>query len=152
MSIVERQFPDIILSPLVAPAQHPGYNYDGFNPSVQTLTKGYTKEPGRRPFGVDTVFEKDVAVKLRDGVKIYTDIFRPATSDNESGKVPAIIPWSPYGKSGRGECFITSNSIFAKTSKVPKTMTPWGPSGAESPRSVRPALTNSRYNSPSLGF
>ncbi|KAB2572782.1 putative serine esterase [Lasiodiplodia theobromae] len=102
MSILERQFPDIILSPLVAPDQHPGYKYDGFNPSVKTLEKGYTKEPGRRPFGVDTVFEKDVAVKLRDGVKIYTDIFRPATSDNESGKVPAIIPWSPYGKSGRG--------------------------------------------------
>ncbi|KAL1644146.1 hypothetical protein SLS58_004426 [Diplodia intermedia] len=102
MSTLEKRFPDIKFEKLVAPAQHPAYNYDGFHPSVQTLAKGWTKEPGRRPFGVETIFERDVSVKLRDGVKIYTDIFRPATSDHENGKVPAVIPWSPYGKSGRG--------------------------------------------------
>ncbi|OJD34035.1 x-pro dipeptidyl-peptidase c-terminal non-catalytic domain-containing protein [Diplodia corticola] len=102
MSALEKRFPDIVFEPLVAPAQHPVYNYDGFNPSVRTLATGYTKEPGFRAFGVNTIFERDVSVQLRDGVKIYTDIFRPASSDTENAKVPAIIPWSPYGKSGRG--------------------------------------------------
>ena len=36
---------------------------------------------------------------MRDGVNLYADVFRPA---DESYKVPAIIPWSPYGKSGTG--------------------------------------------------
>lgn len=40
------------------------------------------------------ICEQDVPVKLRDGVTIYTDIFRPA---NERS-VPALISWSFYGK------------------------------------------------------
>ena len=43
------------------------------------------------------MFEKDVAVQLRDGVTIYVDIFRPAGSE----KVPVLVAWSPYGK-GQG--------------------------------------------------
>jgi predicted acyl esterase len=43
------------------------------------------------------VFEKDVAVTLRDGVTIYVDVFRPAGNE----KVPVIVAWSPYGKSQR---------------------------------------------------
>lgn len=38
---------------------------------------------------------KDVPVKLRDGVTIYTDIYLP----NDHKKVPTLIAWSPYGKS-----------------------------------------------------
>ena len=38
--------------------------------------------------------EQDVAVKLRDGVTIYCDIFRPDTQE----KVPVLISWSPFGK------------------------------------------------------
>lgn len=40
-------------------------------------------------------FERDVKVPMRDGVTLYTDIYRPEGADN----IPAIIPWSPYGKS-----------------------------------------------------
>ncbi|MFC1901471.1 CocE/NonD family hydrolase [Chloroflexota bacterium] len=39
-------------------------------------------------------YERDVAVKMRDGVTIYTDVYRPEGVTN----VPAIIAWSPYGK------------------------------------------------------
>jgi predicted acyl esterase len=42
------------------------------------------------------VIERDVAVAMRDGVKIYIDLFRP---ENAKGDLPAIIAWSPYGKS-----------------------------------------------------
>ncbi|OGT79285.1 MAG: hypothetical protein A3H91_05430 [Gammaproteobacteria bacterium RIFCSPLOWO2_02_FULL_61_13] len=42
------------------------------------------------------VIERDVAVAMRDGVKIYIDLFR---SENAKGKLPTVIAWSPYGKS-----------------------------------------------------
>jgi predicted acyl esterase len=38
--------------------------------------------------------ERDVAVPMRDGVKLYVDIHRPESGE----KVPALIAWSPYGK------------------------------------------------------
>jgi predicted acyl esterase len=40
------------------------------------------------------LIERDVAVRLRDGVTIYTDIFRPEGATN----VPAILAWSSPGK------------------------------------------------------
>jgi predicted acyl esterase len=48
-----------------------------------------------RPLSTEIVFERDVPVVMRDGVTIYVDVFRPAGSD----AVPAIVAWSPYGKS-----------------------------------------------------
>ena len=43
------------------------------------------------------IIEWDLAVPLRDGVKIYIDLFRPA---DETTPVPPIIGWGPYGKHG----------------------------------------------------
>lgn len=40
------------------------------------------------------ICEQDVPVILRDGTKIYTDIYRPNTTQ----KVPVLISWSYYGK------------------------------------------------------
>ncbi len=40
------------------------------------------------------ICEQDVPVILRDGTKIYTDIYRPNTTE----KVPVLISWSYYGK------------------------------------------------------
>ncbi|MDA8250616.1 MAG: CocE/NonD family hydrolase [Rhodospirillales bacterium] len=39
--------------------------------------------------------ERDVAVPLRDGARIYINIHRPERPD---GKVPALVAWSAYGK------------------------------------------------------
>ena len=56
-------------------------NYPGFNPrSVET------------PEGL--LIEYDVAVPLRDGVKMCVDIYRPANQPS-STKIPAIIAWTP---------------------------------------------------------
>lgn len=41
------------------------------------------------------VYDRDVAVRLRDGMTIYTDIYRPEAA---TGPLPAIVAWSPYGK------------------------------------------------------
>jgi len=40
------------------------------------------------------ICEQDVAVKMRDGITIYIDIFRPVTNE----KIPGLISWSFYGK------------------------------------------------------
>jgi predicted acyl esterase len=70
--------------------------YLGFKPSTTILKKGSIRRPGAKPLDCDIVFERDVALKLRDGTTIYTDVFRPVDSDVH--KVPSIVAWSPYGK------------------------------------------------------
>ena len=66
-----------------------------FDPGTRILKAGFQVAPPFRPLPIDIIFEKDVAVKLRDGVTIYVDVFRPAGAD----KVPVVVAWSPYGKS-----------------------------------------------------
>lgn len=63
----------------------------------KTLPAGWRLTDKHAPFLVDTLWERNVEVKMRDGCKIYVDIFRPR--DAAAGSVPAIITWSPYGKS-----------------------------------------------------
>lgn len=69
--------------------------FSAFDPGRKTLPTGFKVAPMFRPLPVDIVFEKDVAVVLRDGVTIYVDILRPVGAE----RVPVIIAWSPYGKS-----------------------------------------------------
>ena len=40
------------------------------------------------------ICEYDVAVTMRDGVKLYVDIFRPKAD----GNYPVVLAWAPYGK------------------------------------------------------
>ena len=61
--------------------------YPGFNPRTE-------KARGM-------IIEYDCAVPMRDGVKIYIDLFRPETE----GKYPIIIAWGPYGKHGRRQIY-----------------------------------------------
>jgi predicted acyl esterase len=66
-----------------------------FDPSSTVLPQGFQIGPIFKPLPVEIRFEKDVAVTLRDGVKIYVDVFRPVTTN----PVPVIMAWAPYGKS-----------------------------------------------------
>ena len=61
------------------------------------LPAGYRVDPKFRSLPVDIVFDRDVAVTMRDGTTIYVDIFRPESVQ----KMPVIVAWSPYGK-GQG--------------------------------------------------
>ena len=74
-------------------------NYRGFKPGQIIFKQGH-HEPERAAFEVDTIWDRDLEIPLRDGCKLRADIFRPATSDSEC--VPALIAWSPYGKTGQG--------------------------------------------------
>lgn len=68
-----------------------------FEPGERILKAGTQIAPEFKPLSADIRMLKDVAVKIRDGVTIYTDIYMPANS-NET-KFPTLIAWSPYGKS-----------------------------------------------------
>ena len=68
-----------------------------FDPGTRTFPAGFRAAPPFRALPVDVVLDKDVAVRLRDGVTIHVDVFRPAGAD----PVPVIVAWSPYGK-GQG--------------------------------------------------
>jgi predicted acyl esterase len=48
----------------------------------------------RRTVEDGMIVERDVAVKMRDGARIYVDLFRPV---DEKPAAP-LIAWSPYGK------------------------------------------------------
>ena len=61
----------------------------------RVLPAGWQLGPNKACFLVDTVWERDVRIPLRDGVKIRADVYRPKDAD----LVPALIAWSPYGKS-----------------------------------------------------
>jgi hypothetical protein len=81
------------------PLTAPRARYTGFKPGKVLLKKGTIRRAGALPLPCDIVFERDVALKMRDGVTIYTDVFRPANA----GKFPAIVSWSPYGKEIGGQ-------------------------------------------------
>ncbi len=91
---------EIAYSKLTSPFEGKGpmapKNFEGLVQGTTILPAGYCFEPGRRPFPVDTVLDRDVAVTMRDGIKIYCDIYRPVGDE----PVPAILSWGPAGKRG----------------------------------------------------
>jgi predicted acyl esterase len=58
-----------------------GKGYPGFNPRQETVD--------------GLKIEYDVAIPLRDGVTVYTDIYSPADVE---GPLPVMLLWSAYGK------------------------------------------------------
>ena len=100
---IKSQFPDLNFVKPLPVDKHPRYQKFGIqlSPNKHTvLPRGHLKETGRRKILVDSVFERDVPIPLRDGLKAYADVFRPQSSDEI--KVPAAICWSPYGKASSG--------------------------------------------------
>jgi predicted acyl esterase len=81
------------------PVEAPRARYTGFKPGKTVLKKGTIRRAGALPLPCDMVFERDVALKLRDGTTIYTDVFRPV----KSGRYPSLVAWSPYGKEIGGQ-------------------------------------------------
>lgn len=126
---LKSRFPDLnFVKPL--PVQgHPGYKPFNvkFDPKHLVLPKGHVKEEGRKQMLVDSVVDRDTAIPLRDGLHVYADIYRPASSDET--KFPAVICWSPYGKSS------ISIDIAWHRSGVPKDWT----SGYEAFEGLGPA-------------
>ncbi|KAL4875169.1 alpha/beta-hydrolase [Aspergillus karnatakaensis] len=83
-------------------------------PSSTLFPAGHVKEPGRRAFLTATHFEHNHVFTLRDGVKLRADVFRPATG----AAVPAIVMWSPYGKTGSGPLNLDAAALRVGVSKA----------------------------------
>jgi predicted acyl esterase len=89
-----------------APSNHGFHNYwTSFKPSTKViLPKGWQREPGFRALSESIIWEKDVPIAMRDGTILRGDVFRPMAKDGVP--LPALLPWSPYGKTGSGLYFI----------------------------------------------
>ena len=75
-----------------------GIDQEVMEPGLDPKARGY---PGFAPRQVTVdglTIDYDVAVTLRDGVTIYTDVYRPAGVE---GPLPAVLLWSGYGKHHR---------------------------------------------------
>lgn len=77
----------------------PSAQYQGCNPGTVILPKGHRKDRNHAEFAADTILERDIEIPLHDGTILRADVYRPKDFD---GKVPALMAWSPYGKSGQG--------------------------------------------------
>lgn len=73
--------------------------YPGFRQETVVLKAGSVRREGAKPLTCDILLERDVPIKLRDGVTIYADVFRPT----DGKPCPAILVWSPYGKEIGGQ-------------------------------------------------
>jgi len=67
-----------------------------FTDAVPPAKGGHPGLNSRTETEAGMIIEYDVAVPMRDGAKIYIDVFRPETP----GQYPPIIAWGPYGKHG----------------------------------------------------
>ncbi|CAH0025289.1 unnamed protein product [Clonostachys rhizophaga] len=114
----------VLLRDVVAP-QHP------LAAQALILPKGHQKRPGCRPLPSNIVLERDQVLTLRDGTKIFADIYRPETDQNT--KVPAIVMWSPYGKSSTG--LIVLSTVLPFQAAIPDSQL----SGYESFEGLDPA-------------
>ena len=68
---------------------------------TKTLPFKEGKYPGFKSERVETenfILMRDVAVDLRDGTKIFVDLYIPCSLEKDGA--PALIGWSPYGKHG----------------------------------------------------
>lgn len=76
--------------------EDPKFRYNGFCPSTTVLKKGWLKEEGMMPLPCDIVYDRDVAIPLRDGTTVYADVFRPVTEE----PVPVLFASTMFGKYG----------------------------------------------------
>jgi predicted acyl esterase len=87
-TIYRRAKKPVTIDPNVnSPTDGPGMNTMGAGLCAPFRQRTYIAEEG-------IICEQDVPVKLRDGVTIYCDIFRPTNETN----IPVIVSWGFYGK------------------------------------------------------
>jgi predicted acyl esterase len=69
---------------------------------VKILPAGWSKESRRRKASEDILFDQNVSIPLRDGVQLDADVFRSPKTQEGNVKVPTVLMYGPYGKSGTG--------------------------------------------------
>ncbi|KAL2859501.1 X-Pro dipeptidyl-peptidase C-terminal non-catalytic domain-containing protein [Aspergillus pseudodeflectus] len=69
--------------------------YAGFQPGKTEVLPAGWNGFNAKPLTSSIRIDHDVEIVVRDGARLYADIYRPAET---SEKVPAILSWSFYGK------------------------------------------------------
>lgn len=86
---------DVIYRP-ANPPETPDSHAEPLHRDSRILPQGYVHQPDAMPLPCAIRQDRDAVVKLTSGADIYVDIYRPV----DSRPVPAILVWSPYGKTG----------------------------------------------------
>ena len=71
-----------------------GFTYKFRDPHNTPESRGGMPPAYRRTVEHGMIIERDLAVRMRDGIEIYVNVFRPV---DEKPAAP-LIGWSPYGK------------------------------------------------------
>ncbi|SPO01415.1 probable acyl esterases [Cephalotrichum gorgonifer] len=69
--------------------------YVGFQPGKTEVLPAGLKPFETKALTSSILVEHDVEILMRDGVRLYADVYRPAETQ---AKVPGILSWSCYGK------------------------------------------------------
>lgn len=87
---------DIIYRQGRPPVDPSELSVDDDGPGMDSMGMGVTAPFNQRTYlaAPDIICEQDVPVKMRDGVTIYVDIFRP----EDETDIPVLVSWSFYGK------------------------------------------------------
>lgn len=71
--------------------------YPGFKNEATVLPRNYIHHEGALALPCEILWERDVSIKLRDGVTLYADVYRPP---HVASPIPAILSLGPFGKNG----------------------------------------------------
>ena len=69
--------------------------YEAFEPGRVEILKAGSNKFGTKALEADLRIDHDIEIKVRDGCRLYVDVYRP---EGSTEKVPAILSWSAYGK------------------------------------------------------
>ena len=79
----------------VTPPKEGENGYMGFTPGRTEVLKAGSKPFNAKALSSDIRVDHDVEVVMRDGARLYIDVYRP---EGSTEKVPAVLSWSFYGK------------------------------------------------------
>jgi uncharacterized protein len=84
---------DVIFRPIKRPQQDAEIQ-EGLHEAMSLFGHCPPFDPRTYRAADGIICEQDVAVKMRDGVILYADIYRPEGQTN----IPCLVTWSPFGK------------------------------------------------------
>jgi len=91
------------------------FEYRFCDPLVPPESLGGRPPEYRKTVENGVIIERDIAVTMRDGVRIYVDVYRPA----DERPAPPLIAWAPYGKHGTWQVMPTMYKVSFPTADVP---------------------------------
>lgn len=86
-----------VLTAALAVASHGSNAKPATTMPPQQGTEQHVPAPLPGAPGDGIIIEKNVMIRMRDGVHLATDLYRPAGNDSATGKWPVVLVRTPYG-------------------------------------------------------